>query len=123
MHPSPSGPVVGAPSSGLQPVSVPPPTPDGPPKDVKTLVDRNGFKLVAITLRQGFGLPAHLAPVPITIQAVHGRARVDAAGQSIELGPGGVVVLAPMTTHSVVPIGDAPVTLLVHRNEAAAVRT
>ena len=81
------------------------------------LADLPAVKIVAITLRGGTSLAEHTAPVPVTIQAAHGSATLTVAGASTPLGQGAFVVLDPNTPHTVTPVGDAPVTVLVHHHK------
>lgn len=103
-------------SAGLHVVSVPLPTADGAPKEVVVLVDLAAVKVVAITLRAGAALAEHAASLPVTIQAAHGRAIVSVRGTAADLAPGAFVVLDANTPHAVAPVGEEPVTVLVHHH-------
>jgi quercetin dioxygenase-like cupin family protein len=104
--------------AGLHPITVAAPSADGAPKEVAVLADLPTVKIVAITLRAGTTLPEHTAPVPVTIEVVHGSATLTVAGTTTPLAQGSFVVLDANTPHAVTPVDAAPVTVLVHHHKA-----
>lgn len=99
----------------MQLVSWPDPTLDGPNREVRSLAEADGLKLVSITLRHGTELPNHVAPGPITIQVVSGRVALLAAEEVHELAPGQVALLPAGMYHTLRPMGDATVTVILNR--------
>ena len=103
-----------APPAAVHPITAPAPTAEGPGKEVAVLAELPAVKIVSITLRARTVLPEHAAPVPVTIEVVHGAAVLTAMGASVPLSPGALVVLDAGTPHAVTPVDEEPVTLLVH---------
>ncbi|MEQ1568285.1 MAG: cupin domain-containing protein [Myxococcota bacterium] len=99
----------------VQIVTSPDPASAGPDREAKALAEVDGLKLVAITLRRGTELADHVAPGPISVQVAAGRATLLAGGETYELGPGEVALLAAGVHHAVRPIGTAPVVVLLNR--------
>jgi quercetin dioxygenase-like cupin family protein len=102
----------------VQIVTAPDPTSPGPDREAKALGETEGLKLVVITLRRGTELGDHVAPGPVTIQVAVGRATLLADGEVVDLAPGQVALLAAGVHHSLRPIGDDPVLVLLNRCSA-----
>lgn len=83
----------------------------GAAREVQTLLADSSRKLVLIRLRSGALLADHSAQVPITIQAVLGKGRLNVAGDDYTLTPGAIV---PVDAHIVHHVQAQPdVALLV----------
>ncbi len=104
----------------LQLIDVPAPPVDGPARETRVLAEMEGLKLVAITLRPGGELPDHVAPGPITVQVVVGRVAITVAGETQELAPGRIAVVAAGVHHALRQVGDDPALVLLSRCPAPA---
>lgn len=60
------------------------------------------FSVIVFAFDAGVELREHHAPVPVLLQVLDGRVRVDAAGESVELVPGGLLHIAAEVRHRVV---------------------
>ena len=103
-------------AAGLHTVTFPAPPNLGPDMEHHVVLDIPGLKIVAITLRSATPLPEHRAPTQITLQAIHGTARVIVAGITTTLSEGRFVVLDANVPHTVQP-EHGMVTLLVHNHK------
>jgi quercetin dioxygenase-like cupin family protein len=65
----------------------------------KTLVKDGPLRLTLVALRRGSSLKDHATEGAVSIQLLHGRAEVTAAGRQIALRPGGIAVLEPGVRH------------------------
>lgn len=71
---------------------------EGPEREVQTLLADSHRRLALISLRRSAFLADHSAQVPITIQAVLGKGRLNVAGNDYTLTPG---VIMPVDAHVV----------------------
>jgi hypothetical protein len=101
---------------GLHVVRVQAPEVAGPLHEVVVLADLDTVRILQITLR-GAVLARHAASTPLTLQAVHGCARVVVEDIDVHVGEGTLVVLDVGTPHAVHPEGAGPVVLLVHQHK------
>ena len=76
--------------------------------------DDPAVKLVTITLRKGTVLPAHSAPVPVTIQALRGAGTIVVGTARHRLDATHAIVLAAGTAHAIEPDAEADMIVLVH---------
>ena len=67
----------------------------------ETVAKQSGLRLVLVALKAGGLMHEHHADAPITVHGLEGRIRFDVAGQSHELTPGRVLVVAAGLPHSV----------------------
>ncbi len=67
----------------------------------RTVVKASGVRMVLFAFDAGQELTEHTAAVPAILQVLDGRLQVTAAGNSVELVPGGVVHLDARLPHSV----------------------
>jgi quercetin dioxygenase-like cupin family protein len=72
-----------------------------------TLTKEPGLRVVLTVLRKGTRLHEHQAGGPLTLQVVSGRLGFHAAGRSLTLSPGEVVVLEGDVAHEVEAIEEA----------------
>src|SRR5690606_6279993 len=100
---SASHPVAGFDGPRARAVELPDSVGDGPPRDVKVLVDEPALKLATIVLRKGIVLPEHRSPVAVTIQALRGAGTVMVGSETFRIDPAHAVVLAPSVPHAVEP--------------------
>ena len=107
-------------NNNLQLIDVLHPPIEGPARETRVLAEMEGLKLVAITLRPGGELPDHVAPGPITVQVVVGRVAITVAGETQELAPGRIAVLAAGVHHALRQLGDDPTLILLSRCPAPA---
>ena len=73
----------------------------------KTLVKRPDFRVVLTALRGGTRVAEHVAPGPLTVQAVRGRIRMHVPGGEVELGPGHLLALERNERHDVEALEDS----------------
>lgn len=97
-----------------QSVEVPASAGAGPAREVKSVYEAPGLKVVTIVLRQGTSLPTHHAEAAVTIQALAGSGVVVAGGARLPLDRAHFVALAPGEPHAVEPEAGADLVLLVH---------
>ena len=67
----------------------------------ETVAKRSGLRLVIVALKAGGLMHEHHADAPITVHCLEGRIRFDVDGQSHELIPGCVLIVAAGLAHSV----------------------
>src|SRR5579884_2856885 len=79
--------------------------PAGEPNTI-TLVKEPGVRVVVAALRAGARMKEHHAPGALTIQTVFGHARLQIAGQTVDLPRGHLVALEPGLAHDVEAIED-----------------
>jgi quercetin dioxygenase-like cupin family protein len=60
------------------------------------------FSVIVFAFDAGVELREHHAPVPVLLQVLDGRVRVEAEGQSVDLVPGGLLHIAPEVRHRVI---------------------
>jgi quercetin dioxygenase-like cupin family protein len=72
-----------------------------------TLTKEPGLRVVLTVLRKGTRLHEHQAGGPLTLQVISGRLDVRAAGRSLTLSPGHVVVLEAAVDHEVEAVDEA----------------
>lgn len=60
------------------------------------------FSVIVFAFDRGVELREHHAPVPVLLQVLDGRVQVDAAGESVELVPGGLLHIAAEVRHRVI---------------------
>ena len=82
-------------------------------RNANTLVKGDTFRIVLTALRAGNRLHEHEAAGWISIQAVAGRLRVHAAGQTIELPSGHLLALAAGIPHDVEALVDSAFLLTI----------
>ena len=73
----------------------------------QTLVKRPDFRVVLTALRGGTRVAEHVAPGPLTVQAVRGRIRMHVPGGEVELGPGHLLALERNERHDVEALEDS----------------
>ena len=79
----------------------------------ETLIKADGLRVVLVTMRAGVSLHEHVAPGPITIQALRGRFTVTFAEQTRDLGPGDLLSLAGGVRHAVATVADGAFLLTI----------
>lgn len=82
-------------------------------RNANTLVKGDTFRIVLTALRAGDRLHEHEAPGWISIQAVAGRLRVRASGQTVELSTGHLLALAAGIRHDVEALEDSAFLLTI----------
>lgn len=97
-----------------QGVELPTKAGEGPEKEAKVLLETSAVKLAVLTLRRGFVLPAHDAPVSVTIQALSGSGVVRMGGTTLPIDARHMVVLSPKVSHEVIPDKGGDLVLLLH---------
>ena len=104
----------------VRPIEFPAEAGEGQPREVKVLHDDPAVKLVTITLRKGTVLPAHSAPVPVTIQALRGAGTIVIGDARHRLDASHAIVLPAGTSHAVEPDAGTSMVVLVHHLGRAA---
>jgi quercetin dioxygenase-like cupin family protein len=66
----------------------------------KTLVKEGPLRVTLIALGKGARLSPHQVEGVVSIHVLRGRARVSAEGATVELSPGGLVVLGQEVVHT-----------------------
>ena len=89
-------------------------------RNANTLVKGDNFHIVLTALRAGNRLHEHEAAGWISIQAVAGRLRVHAAGQTVELSTGHLLALAGGIRHDVEALEDSAFLLTIAAAPAPA---
>lgn len=70
----------------------------------RTVLKADGARLVLFSFDTGQELSEHSAAMPVLIHVVDGRLTVGAGGESVELGPGGIIHLPARLPHSVLAV-------------------
>jgi quercetin dioxygenase-like cupin family protein len=73
----------------------------GADHSAETVAKQSGLRVVLVALEAGGLMHEHHADSPITVHGLEGRLRIDIEGQSYELTPGRVLVVAAGLAHSV----------------------
>ena len=76
-------------------------------RTAKTLVSDGRLGVEVVALRKGSSMARHRAKSSVTIHCLRGRLRVTTAEGPTDLGPAGLVVLAPGVDHTVMARSDA----------------
>ncbi len=76
-------------------------------RTAKTLVNEGQLRIELVALREGTAMAPHRAAAHVTIHVVRGALRVEMADGPTDLGPGGLLVLAPDLRHRVIARKDA----------------
>ncbi|MET9265111.1 cupin domain-containing protein [Amycolatopsis sp. NPDC004079] len=61
----------------------------------------------------------HRAPCALLLRALDGRLRLTAAGETVDLRPGGLVHLPPSTPHAVEAVADSRLSLTLPAGQSA----
>lgn len=77
----------------------------------RTVLTADGVRLVLFAFDAGQELTEHTAAMPVLLQVLDGQLSVTAAGQTVELVPGGIVHLPARLPHAVRAL--APTRLLL----------
>jgi quercetin dioxygenase-like cupin family protein len=81
-------------------------------QSAKTLVKHEHFRVVLIALQAGRRCQEHRAEESVSVQTIQGRIRVHLAlGQTVELGKGRVLALAPALAHDFEAIDESTLLL------------
>jgi quercetin dioxygenase-like cupin family protein len=76
-----------------------------------TVLSVGGARVIALSFDAGQQMREHRSHHPVLLQALDGRVRVTADGQTHELGPGGLLYLPNAQPHSVEALEPSRVTL------------
>lgn len=98
-------------------LTIPAWTNEGPELEVAVLHEgEHGHlkKISAIALRRGKPLPVHSVDSRITIQVVQGGGELSVSDSPIAVAAGSILVVEPGAPHSMKPVDEALVVLLVH---------
>ena len=82
-------------------------------RHARTLVKDADLRVVLLALRPGARLEEHHAPGRITIQALAGRLRLHAAGQTVDLPAGQLLTLGPAIPHDVEALEESAFLLTI----------
>jgi len=82
-------------------------------RNARTLVEKKGFRVALMALKTGARLQAHQTPGYVSIQVTRGHLRVHAAGRSVDLPTGHVLVLERDERHDVDAIEESAFLLTV----------
>ena len=77
----------------------------------RTVLRAEGARVVVFSFDAGQELTEHTAAVPILLQVLDGRLRVGAAGQRVELAPGGLVHIGARVPHEVLALAPTRMVL------------
>jgi len=75
-------------------------------RNARTLVKYQDFRVVLSTLRAGLRVTEHQTDGRVSIQVVSGRLRLNAAGRTFDLRPGGLLSLDQRQTHDLEALED-----------------
>lgn len=78
-----------------------------------TLVKRPGLRVVLVAVRAGGHMDEHQAQLPITVQVLEGRIRLEAEGGGVELAAGRLMAVAGGIPHGVVGVEDSAFVLTI----------
>jgi quercetin dioxygenase-like cupin family protein len=95
---------------------LPDPASEGPPREVRVLLDDPSLRIVSILLRHGTELPEHKAAGLVTIEAWSGAGHVRAQGLAHRIDARHAVTLPPGVPHTVVPEAGTNLLLLVNHH-------
>ena len=70
----------------------------------RTVLKAEGVRVVLFAFDAGQELSEHTAAIPILLQVLDGRLRVGAAGEQVELAPGGLVHIGARVPHDVLAL-------------------
>ncbi|WP_370936571.1 cupin domain-containing protein [Amycolatopsis sp. cg13] len=76
-----------------------------------TVLDAEGVRVIVLAFEQGHVLKEHRAPRALLLQALDGHLRLTAAGETVDLRPGGLVHLPPSMPHAVEAVADSRLSL------------
>lgn len=76
-----------------------------------TVLSVGGARVIALSFDQGQHMKEHRSHHPLIMQALDGHVRVTAAGQTLDLRPGGLLYLPNALAHSVEALAPSRVTL------------
>ena len=76
-------------------------------RTAKTLVSAGRLRIELVALRKGASMAQHRAKGHVTIHVLRGALQVTTTEGPADLGPGGLMVLAPNVTHAVTARRDA----------------
>lgn len=82
-------------------------------RNARTLVERDGFRLVLTALKIGARLRPHRTPGWVSINVTQGLLRIRAAGRELELPAGHILVLDRDQPHAVEAVEDSAFVLTV----------
>jgi quercetin dioxygenase-like cupin family protein len=84
-------------------------------KQAKTLVNKDGLRLVLFTMEQGATINEHQADGPITVHVLRGEIRFRAQDQEHSLRAGQLLTLGPSIRHAVESVGESAFLLTISR--------
>ncbi len=76
-----------------------------------TVLDADGVRVIVLAFEQGHVLKEHRAPRALLLQALDGHLRLTAAGETVDLRPGGLVHHPPSMPHAVEAVADSRLSL------------
>ncbi len=76
-------------------------------RNARTLMKYEDLRVVLTTLRSGVRIAEHETPGRMSIHVVSGRVRLNAAGRTFDLRPGGLVSLDHRQAHDLEAIEDS----------------
>jgi len=77
------------------------PAPNQSGRRAETLIKTDGLRVVLVTMHAGIMLHDHVAPGPITIQALRGRFAIRVNGEEHELPAGELIAIETGVRHAV----------------------
>ncbi len=86
-------------------------------RNAKTLIGEADLRIVLTVLKAGAQMREHRAPGPISVQALAGRLRLHATGETVELAPGQVLALGHNVPHDVEALEDSAFLLTIGWSE------
>lgn len=79
----------------------------------ETVAKQSGLRVVLVALKAGGQMHEHHADAPITVHGLEGRIQFTVGGQSHELVPGRVLVVAAGLRHAVLAIEESAFLLTI----------
>jgi quercetin dioxygenase-like cupin family protein len=70
----------------------------------RTVLKAEGARVVMFSFDTGQELTEHTAAMPVLLQVLGGRLSVTAAGDTVQIGPGGLIHLTARLPHSVLAL-------------------
>ncbi len=77
----------------------------------RTVLSIGGARVIVLSFDQGQQMKEHRSHHPLLLQALDGHVRVAAAGQVMDLRPGGLVYLPNALAHSIDAVAPSRITL------------
>jgi quercetin dioxygenase-like cupin family protein len=85
----------------------------GQGRQTRNIARESGVSLLVMALEQGNSLPEHSADGVVLVQVLRGHTYLEAAGQSLDLRPGQVLMFQPGVRHDIRAVEQSVVLLTI----------